>query len=204
MAFTNAQKFVNLGMAFPLATVVGDAIADATSDNPAVAALVALTNSTGGTTSDTLAATVGIVTVAIPQANLASMTTAAADLLTNYTPGYAFELLALSFITTTIGAGASASQVINLEIGTTNVTGGVLTILLADTDTLGKKKDATAITAANVGTAADTISIEVAATGTAFSAGSGYFLLKLRNLDTVNALASLAAKINLVIAALKA
>ncbi len=170
---------------------------------PSAVAITELTDSTTGTASDTLAATVGVVTVAIPL-QLASMTTAAADLITNYTPGYAFELLSLEFVTTTLGTGASASQVLNLEIGTTNVTGGVLTLLLADTDTLGKKKAATAITAANVGTAADTISLEVAASGTVFTAGAGFALLKLRNMDTVNSVASLSAKVNEIITALNA
>jgi hypothetical protein len=170
---------------------------------PSASAITELTDSTTGTASATLAATVGIQTVAIPL-QLASMTTAAADLITNYTPGYAFELLSLEFVTTTLGTGASASQVLNLEIGTTNVTGGVLTLLLADTDTLGKKKAATAITAANVGTAADTISLEVAASGTVFTAGAGFALLKLRNMDTVNSVASLSAKVNEIITALNA
>jgi hypothetical protein len=160
-----------------------------------------LTDSTTGTASDTLAATVGVSTIAIPL-QLASMTTSAADLMTAYTPGYAFELLSLEFITTTLGTGASASQVLNLEIGTTNVTGGVLTLLLADTDTLGKKKAATAITAANVGTASDTISLEVAASGTVFTAGAGFLLLKLRNMDTVDAVASLSAKVNEIVTAM--
>lgn len=181
-----------------------DAFAQANpSTKTEIVALTALTDSTTGTASSTLAATVGIQTVALP-IQLASMTTAAADLITNYVPGYAFELLSLEFVTTTIGAGASASQVLNLEIGTTNVTGGVLTLLLADTDTLGEKVAATAITAANVGTAADTLSVEVAASGTVFTAGAGILLLKLRNLDTVNAIASLAAKSNATVAALKA
>ena len=161
-----------------------------------------LTNSTGGTASDTLAATVGIQTVAIPL-QLAAMTTSAADLMTTYTPGYAFELLSLEFITTTLGTGSGASQVLNLEIGTTNVTGGALTLALADTDTLGKKKAATAITAANVGTASDAISIEVAAGGTVFTAGAGFLLLKLRNMDTVNAVASLGAKVNAILSGLR-
>jgi hypothetical protein len=178
-------------------------LANAGKTKTEIAALAALTDSTTGTAGATLAATVGIETIAIPLTR-ASMTTAAADLMTAYVPGYAFELLSLEFVTTTIGAGASASQVINLEIGTTNVTGGVLTLLLADTDTLGKKTAATAITAANVGTAADTLSIEVAASGTVFTAGDGFLLLKLRNMDTVNAIASLAAKVNLITAALKA
>jgi len=154
-----------------------------------------LTDSTTGTASNTLAATVGVNTIAIP-IQLAAMTTAAADLITTYVPGYAFELLSAEFVTTTLGTGASASQVLNFEIGTTNVTGGVLTLLLADTNTLGKKTSATAITAANVGTASDSISLEVANAGTVFTAGAGVLLLKLRNLDTVNAIASLADKFN--------
>jgi hypothetical protein len=170
---------------------------------PSAVAITELTDSTTGTASDTLAATAGIVTVAIP-IQLAAMTTSAADLITNYTPGYAFELLSLEFVTTTLGTGASASQVLNLEIGTTNVTGGVLTLLLADTDTLGKKTAATAITAANTGTAASTISVEVAASGTVFTAGAGILLLKLRNMDTVNAVASLSAKVNEIITAINA
>lgn len=202
MAFTNAQKFISLGMSFPLAKEVGDSIDNATADNPLVAALTDFTDSTGGTPSDTLAAGVGIQTIAIPQL-LTSLTTSAADLMTDYTPGYAFKILALSWITTTVGTGTSASQVINLEIGTTNVTGGVLTILLADTATLGTKKDATAITAANTGTSTDTISIEVAAAGTVFTAGAGYFLIKLQNMDTVNAIASIADKINDTLTALQ-
>jgi hypothetical protein len=168
-----------------------------------MAPIVSLTDSSGGTGSDTIAATAGIVTVAIP-VNLVSLTTSAADLMTNYVPGYAFELLSFEFITTKLGTGASASQVINAEIGSTNVTGGVLTVLLADTDTLGKKKAATAVTAANVGTAADTLSFEVAAAGTVFTAGEGYILAKLRNLDTVNAIKSHSDKIEEILVGLRA
>jgi hypothetical protein len=135
--------------------------------------------------------TAGIQIASFP-IQLVAMTTAAADLVTNYTPGFAFEILGFSFATTTLGTGASASQVLNLEIGTTNVTGGVLTLLLADTTPLGKVTAATAITAANTGTATDTISIEVAASGTVFTAGAGILLVKLRNLDTYNALTSMA------------
>lgn len=164
--------------------------------------VASLTDNSGGTAADTIPATVGIQTVAIPL-QLASMTTAAADLMTAYTPGYAFELLSLEFVTTTIGTGTGASQILNLEIGTTNVTGGALTIALADTATLGTKKAATTITAANTGTASDTISIEVASGGTIFTAGSGFLLLKLRNKDTVNAVKSLSTKINALLTGLR-
>lgn len=192
------------GYSWPIGTRlrVGLARADAVGDFRQAGAVADITDSSGGTASDDIAATVGIQTVAIPL-NLVSMTTSAADLMTNYTPGYAFELLSLEFVTTKLGTGTSASQTINMEIGSTNVTGGALAILLADTDTLGKKKAASAITAANVGTASDTISFEVAASGTVFTAGEGYMLLKLRNLDTVNAIKSLSTKLNAVLAKLR-
>ncbi len=167
------------------------------------AAIASLTDNSTGTASDTLAAGLGIVTVAIPL-QLVAMTTAAADLMTNYVPGYAFKLLSIEFVTTKLGTGTSASQVINAEIGSTNVTGGVLTLLLADTDTLGKKTAATAITAANTGTASDTLSFEVATGGTVFTAGDGVLLVKLQNMDTVNAIKSLAAKANAILTALRA
>ncbi len=113
---------------------------------------------------------------------LASMTTAAADLLTNYTPGFPFKIVKWGFVVTTLGTGTSASQVLNLEIGSTNLTGGVLTVLLADATPLGKYTAATAITAGNTGSATDTISIEVAASGTVFTAGEGTLIIEIQNL----------------------
>lgn len=182
-------------------------------DGVAVAAVIgtqqttfaALTDNTTGAASDTLAAGVGVNTVAIPLQSLATgLSTSAIDLLTNYTPGYKFKILGLSFVTTVAGTGASASQVFNLEIGSTNVTGGVLTLALADTDTIGKVTAATAVTAANTGSASATISLEMAAGGTVFTAGGGYFLLKIQNMDTADAIASEAAKINTLRTGLRA
>ncbi len=160
---------------------------------PSGAAQGALTDSTTGTAGTTLAAGVGVNTITIPLTSLATgLSTAAIDLLTNYTPGYRFKVLSFAFVTTVAGTGTSASQVFNLEIGTTNVTGGALTLLLADTDTIGKVTSATSITAANVGTSTDTLSIEMAASGTVFTAGAGYFVIKIQNMDTADAAASLA------------
>lgn len=65
------------------------------------------------------------------------------------------------------GAGATAS--INLEIGGTNVAGGVVTI--AENDAKGTKKAGTAITAANVFSEGSTVDVE-AASVTDASAGS--------------------------------
>ncbi len=42
---------------------------------------------------------------------------------------------------------------------------------------------ATAITALNEGSATDTISIEMAASGTVFTAGAGYFVITIQTLD---------------------
>lgn len=190
---------------------IGDKItlnaANAGSLDPAdliqIAPIVSLTDNSTGTGSDTIAAGVGVFTLPI-HLNLAAMTTAAADLITNYVLGFKFKLLSVSFVTTKLGTGASASQVLNFEIGSTNVTGGVLTLLLADTDTLGKKTDATAITAANTGSATDTLSLEVATGGTVFTAGEGDLLLKLQNMDTADASKSFSDKIEELLVGLRA
>lgn len=142
------------------------------------------TNSTAvvGTGSDGALSPGGIYNLNFP-IQLAAMTTAAADLMTNMVLGHRGKILAIGFTTTTLGTGTSASQVLNLEIGTTNLTGGVVTVLLADTDTLGKRVSGTAITALNEFTATDTLSIEVAASGTVFTAGAGFLTVRIQNLD---------------------
>ncbi len=119
-----------------------------------------------------------------PLTSLATgLSTSAIDILTGFTPGFDGELIGLEFVTTVAGTGAGASQVFNLEIGTTNVTGGVLTLTLASQATIGTVTAATAITGANSFTATDTISLEMAASGTVFTAGAGYFVIKMRRKD---------------------
>lgn len=152
-----------------------------------------ITDNSTGTAGSTFAAGVGISHIIhVPRPNV-DWGTSAIDMITTITPGYKFKILGLDFVTTVAGTGAGASQVFNLEIGTTNVTGGVCTVTLASTDTIGKITAGTAVTAANTGTASDTISLEMAASGTAFTAGSGYFVIKIQNMDTADAVASLAA-----------
>jgi hypothetical protein len=135
-----------------------------------------------GTQSDGVAPTGGYLTWNIPL-QLASMTTSAADLVTGFVPGFRGKIVSAQFFTTTVGTGTSASQVLNFEIGSTDTTGGVLTLLLADTTTLGTRKAATAFTAANEFTATDSISLEVAASGTVFTAGAGVLTVILQNYD---------------------
>lgn len=156
-----------------------------------VTAPTALTDNTTGAASATLAAGDGINTVSFP-ITLASIT-GAMDVVTNYTPGYKFKLLSASFaVAVPVTTGAKLAT-LNLEIGTTNVTGGEIALTSANCTPLGALVAGAAITAANTGSSADAISIEASAV-TAFVEGSGYVLLRIQNMDTADATASLAAR----------
>lgn len=98
---------------------------------------------------------------------------ASGDLMTDWVPGFAGRIVSLSWTTQIVGTGAGASIALNAEIGTTNVTGGVVTVTLATSTPAGTRIAGTAVTAANAFTATDAISLEVAVT-TAFTAGSGF------------------------------
>jgi hypothetical protein len=102
-----------------------------------------------------------------------------ADVLTNFTPGFAGDIIGFDFIVTSPVTTAAKTAALNLEIGTTDVTGGVLTITSAAATPLGKVISATAITANNSFDDDDTISIEATAV-TAFSEGTGTLLVKMR------------------------
>lgn len=69
-------------------------------------------------------------------------------------------------------ADADAAYTLNLEIGGTNVTGGVVTIATADA--LGEKQAGTAVTAANIMHPGDLIDVEIVQ-GTAGTAGDGLY-----------------------------
>ena len=155
----------------------------------------ALTDSTGGTASQTLAATAGVSTITIPITNAKI---ADGDLVTTYTPGYKFKLLSFDYITGDPVTTASKASTINLEIGTTDVTGGVISLASASMTPLGAVVAGSAITAANTGSATDTISIEAAST-TTFVEGDGMFVITIQNMDVADALASIADDVNKLI-----
>ncbi len=165
---------------------------------PSGASQAALTDNTTGTASSTLAAGVGVQTIAIP---LILPSLANGDVLTEYTPGYAFKVLSASVAVTKVVTTAAKAATLNLEIGTTNLTGGVIALTSANCTPLGAVVAGTSITAANTGTASDTISIE-ASSVTAFVEGEAVLLLKIQNMDTANAAASQAAQANAIRAAL--
>lgn len=148
-----------------------------------------ITDNSTGTVGRTVAAGAGVTTLSFP-VDLTSFTTGALDLVTTYLPGYKFKILDLQYVVGKVGTGAGATQSINAAITGVNVTGGVVNPTLANAATMGAKVAGTAITALNTGSVTDTISIKCAAGGTVFTAGAGVLLMKLQNMDTADAIAS--------------
>jgi hypothetical protein len=85
---------------------------------------------------------------------------AGADVATGIVAPYHGKINAVYGIVSAALVGAGADLSYNLEIGGTNVTGGVVQVLLADAT--GTKKAGTAVTAANVFHEGDLIDVEVA------------------------------------------
>lgn len=104
------------------------------------------------------------------------------DIITTYTPGFAGKITKFSALVTDPVTTASDLTTLNLEIGTTDLTGGALALTSANMTPLGAVVDSTAITAANVFSATDTISMEASAT-TAFAEGEIAVIIKLEPLD---------------------
>lgn len=101
------------------------------------------------------------------------------DVVTDYSPGMAGVIESVAWIQGTPVTTAARLATLNLEIGTTDVTGGVIALTSALATPLGKVIPGTAITANNVLTPDSKISIE--ATGvTAFAEGSGAVQVRIR------------------------
>ncbi len=103
---------------------------------------------------------------------------ATGDLLTAFTPGFPGRIVKASLVVTDPVTTADKSASINLEINSTDVSGGVLALTSANCATLGAVVNATAITGNNVFDADDTISIEASGV-TAFAEGEGVLLIVL-------------------------
>lgn len=159
----------------------------------------AFTDNSTGTASDTIAAGVGISVISIPITLV--QIAGAGDVLTTYTPGFRFKILAFdAHVVEVVTTGGDAAS-LNLEIGGVNVTGGVIALTSANCTPLGVQVAGSAVTANNVGTAADTISIE-ASSVTAFAEGAVVALIRIQNMDTADAVASFADHVNDLITAL--
>ena len=131
--------------------------------------------------------TVGTSILTIPHTMASG--TSAGEVATTYTLGFAFKILGWSFVTDVPGVGSGASRVFNMEIGAVDVgtVASTCTLTEASTSDKGEKTAGTTVTGANTGSATDTFSIEVASGGTAFSAGSGYFLVQIQNTEISDA-----------------
>jgi hypothetical protein len=115
-----------------------------------------------------------VISIPITLANVAD-----GDVLTAYTPGFKGSIISVDFAVTTAVTTAAKASTLNIEIGTTNVTGGAVAITSAGATPLGAIIAGTAVTAANAFGATDTISIEAAST-TTFVEGAGVLLIKVR------------------------
>jgi len=100
------------------------------------------------------------------------------DIVTGFTPGFHGRVKSLRFVTNVVASTASKLSTLNLEIGTTNLTGGTIALTTASCDTLGKITESAAITAAAAFTDADTISVEASST-TTFIEGDGALIITL-------------------------
>lgn len=155
----------------------------------------AFTDNTTGTTTATLAAGVGTYLLTIPIA-LAGIT-GNVDVMTDYILGHKFKVLSMRWITTTVASTAAKAATLTADIGATPITSITLTLDSDDstTTTLGGVLTVDA-TAANTGSATDTLSI-VAASVTAFVEGSGCIQFEIQNMDTADAFAGLVTQANL-------
>lgn len=99
------------------------------------------------------------------------------DIITEFTPGFAGTIEKFYAVVTDPVTTASKASTLNLEIGTTNLTGGALALTSANCTPLGKVVDASAITAANTFGSTDKISMEASST-TTFVEGEATFVIE--------------------------
>jgi len=157
----------------------------------------ALTDNSTGSASNTIAAGVGQFTHSV-YFRAAAIT--GNVLLYTYTPGFAFKILKISSsVVDAITTGAKAAT-LTTAINGTPTTGGI--VIMSGTYALGAEQaSSAAITAANTGTNAQAITV-TASSVTAFSEGGFMLHFEIQNMDSANAIASLATHVNDLIASL--
>jgi hypothetical protein len=169
--------------------------ADATNVKP-VQSLPNLVNSSDGTASETKTITGPSVRIPISfQIALASI--ADGDVVTDYPLGAIVgQSGKIVDFTATAGTPASTANklsTLNLEIGSTNLTGGSLALTTANQNAVGETVRATTITAGNTFSATDTFSIEAAST-TAFVEGTTTLIVWVELDNADNNFATIAAQ----------
>lgn len=115
-----------------------------------------------------------------------------------FIPGYKFKVLSWSMIVTELLVGASGTRTFNLDInGTDNAATLIPTV--ASHSVVGTVVGAVGVAGANTGSETAYISIESVATANAITAGKMSIMLKIQNMDTADAIATLANRINSLI-----
>jgi len=99
-----------------------------------------------------------------------------ADIVTAFTPGIAGAIRSIQFLTQVPATTAAKACTLTTKIGSTPLTGGVLSLTTVACNTAGKVAAATAVTADNTFSGSDTLTITGSAT-TAFIEGSGVLLI---------------------------
>lgn len=118
---------------------------------------------------------VGGSTVSIP-VSLPGITAAT---FATYTPGYAGTIKKVTYVPTVASSTAAKAATVTPNINSTPVTGGVLALTTANTNTLGTNVAGSAVTAANTFGATDAINL-VGSAVTAFIEGSGAIVIELQ------------------------
>lgn len=118
----------------------------------------------------------GVVLLTFPL-TLASI--ADGDVVTNFRPGVDGVIEDVQFVTAVPASTASKLTTLNLEIGTTNLTGGTVALTTAAVNAIGKVVAGAAITGNNTLTRDSTLSVEASST-TAFVEGSGSLIVRIR------------------------
>jgi hypothetical protein len=157
----------------------------------------AITDNSTGTASNTIVAETGQFTFSIPF-RAAAIT--GNVLLFTYTPAFAFKIIRISAsVVDAITTGGRAAT-LTTAIGGTPTTGGV--VVMSGAYALGAQQaSSAAITAANVGTNVQAITITASAV-TAFAEGGFIVEMQIQNMDTADAIKSLSTHINDLITSL--
>lgn len=156
------------------------------------ASQVAITDSSGGTNSNTIAAGVGLTIMPI-YLQLAQL--ADGEVISTFTPGFRGKITKVEFYVEVAVTTASKLSSLNLEIETTNLTGGVIALTSANCTPKGIAVGGSAVTAANIFTAVQQVSVEASST-TTFIEGTGWLFIYVQNMDTADAFALMADKWN--------
>lgn len=164
------------------------------------AAIASLTDSSGGTAAATVSATPGVYVLPI-QIDLVDIT-GNVDVLSNIVIGHKFKILAVDWNQLAPVTTGSKAADLNIEIGSTNLTGGVVSLTSAACTPLGKRIAGSAVTANNTGAAGDNISVEASGV-TAFAEGKGVLLITIQNMDTADQAATYTGKINSILTVLR-